>query len=194
MTATNDQISYAEFTLTVPANSSVPIERQSDFVACLSSTADFKIRLNNSPSAFFTAGLTVEPIGGLESVQVVNDTATPLTVTLAFGRGNIRDSRVTLNANQILPTRESAPDLLNMDATLMSAGQYTLIKAANTLRKNIILQNSGGDMVLIVPSQASGASGYQLMPGAALSLDTASAIYGYGGTGYVRSLECAWSA
>lgn len=145
---------YATRTYTVPAGGSLQIARMSDFLTALEASAPFKVSFDNQPRTDFEAGLTYNTENGFQLVEIINEDVTALTVKLGFGRGDIKDSRLTLGAATI-NTRESVPDKIEVEKVTIVGGSLLtipsdakryeiLIRRVDTGGANLVLQQTGG--------------------------------------------------
>ena len=50
---------YSTRSFAVPANGSIELYREAEFLTCLEATGDFKIKIDNGPSFDFEAGLSI---------------------------------------------------------------------------------------------------------------------------------------
>ncbi|MBI1220142.1 MAG: hypothetical protein GC186_16515 [Rhodobacteraceae bacterium] len=198
----SNQVSYAERSFTLAAGSTLKYPRQATFIDCLASSAAFKIKLDNSPESDFNAGLQFEPIGGFQDVEIRNPNAVPITLTLGFGIGNMRDNRVTLNAGQTLPVRQGSPDVFNtLHYISVPVSSAILLRAANPLRADITIWAADGNAgLLYITSGAALDQNYGIIlnPGQSLTLTNAADIYAFNAsptnTAACRVFENAWSA
>lgn len=108
-----DDFSYRTFQQVVPASGEVEIPLGGTYVGCLESTQeDFQIRLDDGPLNHFSRGLQVQTAGGriFRTVTVKNLSASAaLTVTIAIGSGDIRDSRLSFVGGETVPVLETRP-------------------------------------------------------------------------------------
>lgn len=175
--------SYTTRTLTIPAGGSIETYRAASFVTCLKAQAPFKIGLDGQALTDFEAGLTYSPEGGLQLVELRNPGATDNTVTLAFGKGAIQDSRLTLGGS--IAANIEAPDTFTTPPPVNAAdGAATLLAAANGNRAELILVNEGAGKIYIAGSAAAVVGqGLPLEVGQSMVLTTTAAVYARNDTG-----------
>lgn len=175
--ANEAHVSYVVMPLTIAANGSDSVNRAANFVTCLSANAPFEVAFDNGPRAHFEAGLTYSPANGFHRVHVYNTTGAALIVQLAFGRGNIRDSRLTLSGS--IASRPEVPDTFTSGAPVAAVnGAVTQLAALSVLRSELILVNEGAGLVYIGGDAAALAGeGVPLNIGASLVLTTQAAVY-----------------
>lgn len=169
--------SYATREFEIPAGGSVSTFRQADFLTCLEATAPFRLSFDNAPRTDFQAGLTYRTAEGFQRVEIINEGATVLRVTLGFGKGDISDSRLTLGGT--LSNAEDMPDTATSGAPVWAANSaITLLAAANTFRRELIMVNSGPGTIYIGGDAAAAAGeGLPLAVEQSLILNTTAAIY-----------------
>lgn len=182
---------YAVRSLVIPAHGQVETARRSEFLSCLSAAAPFKMRLDSQPEVDFQAGLTIRPVEGFDRVTLRNETASDVSVILAFGKGAIQDSRLTLGGE--IATSENMPDTLTTGAAVSALdAAATLLAAANANRREIILVNDGaGKLYIGGASGAAAGEGLPLPGGATLVLSTSAAVYARNDTGAAISVAVA---
>ena len=169
---------YTTRKFTIAAGEAVEVYRQAQFISCLKATHAFKLKFNNGPTTDFEAGLTYKHVAEFERVQLVNPSPTDiLTVTLAFGRGEIRDARLTLSGQ--INTYEASPDVLTTIAPVAAVDAATTpLVGLNARRKEVVFSNNGAGQVFIGGDPAAVAgSGIPLGAGGVLVLTTAAAVY-----------------
>ncbi|PJE25764.1 hypothetical protein SAMN06297129_2449 [Pseudooceanicola antarcticus] len=181
-------VSYTTRELVIPAGGSIETFRDASFVTCLEAQAPFKIAFEGGQSSDFEAGLTLTPSGGLRTMELRNTGATDNRVKLAFGKGEIQDSRLTLGGS--IAANIEPGDMFNTPLPV-SAGDaaVTLLAAANSNRAELILANDGAGKVYIGGTAAAVAGqGLPLAVGQALSLDTSAAVYARNDSGSAVSI------
>lgn len=78
---------------TIPANASVEVVRVSNFLTILQADVAFKVSFDNGPRSDMEQDLTMRD--PFERVELINESGTPINVRLGFGKGDIRDSRLS---------------------------------------------------------------------------------------------------
>lgn len=185
----NRQPNYATREFTIAPGALVQVARASDFLVCLASSAPFRVSLDSQPASDFEAGLTLSPAGGFALAAIENTGAASLTITLGFGVGNVRDARISGQVG----TKETMPDTLTSGAAVsVATGGATLIRGANSARREIVIINSGAGAVYIGSDAAAVAgAGLPLQAGQSMTLQTAAAIYARNDSG--AAVNVAWA-
>ena len=174
---------YAVRHFTIPAGASVETYRAADFLTCLGATAGFKLSFDNAPRVDFEAGLTLRTAGGFTRLEMINEGASDISITLGFGRGDIQDSRLTLGGT--IGADNIAPENFAAGAPVSALNAAAkLIAAANANRREIVLVNAGAATVYIGgDAGAVAGAGLPLAGGQSLALTTSAAIYARNDTG-----------
>lgn len=182
---------YAVRSFTIPANGSVEAIRDADFITCLEASAAFKMSLDNAPRVDFEAGLTLTTVSGFKRIEMINPTGDALTVKVGFGKGDVKDARLTLSG--AVNTRVDAPGGFVTGPMISAAdAATTALKAANGNREEILISNDGAGKVYICGDPAAAAGeGLPLAPGGAMVLTTAAAIYARNDSGAAVNLAVA---
>lgn len=173
----SERPTYATRSFTVPAGGSVEIYRQASFLTCLEANGEFEVSFDNAPRVEFEQGLTFRTPGGFDRLQIINPNASALTVRMGFGKGDVRDARLTIGGQ--LNMAEVMPDLLTTGAAVAAAdAAVTLLAAANTARREIVVSNDGvGKIYIGGAAGAAAGEGLPLAAGATLVLETTAAVY-----------------
>ncbi|MEQ8585939.1 MAG: hypothetical protein RLO01_01845 [Thalassobaculaceae bacterium] len=165
----------------IPADSEVVANVTGDFLTFTSATSSlFDIAIGDQSSWVpFDAGVRYRlPVGvQFNKVRLRDRSGATNTVLMYYGFGEFRDNRVTLAGG----VRADVPGRLEDVADVsLAAGATTLIAAADTLRREIIITNLSSTETLRIGSASAGAArGTPLLPNGTLVLETAAAVYGY---------------
>jgi hypothetical protein len=151
--------------------------RDADFITCLEATGPFKIAFDHGPTVEFEQGLTYRTRDGFKFVDITNESAGDITVTIGMGRGDVRDARLSIAGT--VATDANAPEIFTAGAPVSALNAAaTLIAAADLNRREILLVNAGAGTVYIGSNAAAGAgAGLPLVGGQSLALTTSAAIY-----------------
>src|SRR5690348_14783698 len=111
------------------------------YLACLeASLGTFNVQIDGDAAAAFYQGLKVRAPGkGFQIVTIINtDAALPLTGILAYGQGDITDSRlsVTPSLSQVTTVADVA----------CAAGATTEVAAADPNRESVTISNLGANV------------------------------------------------
>jgi len=187
---TNTYPSLNTFTYSIAAGGRLEIHRTADFISCLGASSPFKLSIDGQPNTDFQSGLTYTPQSGLKHVIATNEGDAPISVTLAFGKGDIKDNRSAIAGT--IDTRPQAPDALTTLAPVSCPNAAaTLVLAANSLRRDAILTNTGAGTVFIQGAAGAAGAGLPLGPLATAVLTTGAAIRVRNDTGAAISVAVA---
>jgi len=170
--------SYAVRAYTVPPGDSVQVYRRSTVLTCLEGNIPFKVAFDGNSASEFEKGLTYREAQGFNRIEVINPSATAaLQVKLAFGKGDVSDSRLSLTGTIV--TEETAAPVFNTSAPVSAGdGAATLIAAANGNRSEIMIANDGAGKVYIAGNSGAGAGeGIPLDAGGVMVLTTQAALW-----------------
>jgi hypothetical protein len=174
---------YATRSYTVAPGSSVQVVRHSDFLTCLEASASFKVSFDNQPRTDFEAGITYRTEGGFTLVEIINESAEPLTVKLGFGRGNVTDARNVITGSVDVSGSEikvaSPSDFIALAPVSIAAGTSAQIFFADARRVECGMKNIGTDRVWISSQNSTLAIGHPLDPGETLVLTTSDGLGAY---------------
>lgn len=168
--------SYTTQTYVIPAGGFLSVPRAAEFITCLAASAEFQVRFDDQPKSDFEAGLTFNH--SFQKVTISNeDGAHALTVKLGFGKGQIQDSRQTIEGE--ITSVSKTPDLMQEQApvTVNNAANAQLLPA-NPNRKEAIIVNEGLGKVYVSTNPAAAAGqGVPLDGGQALTLEQTAALH-----------------
>lgn len=167
--------------LSVAAGEAVDLAITGRFFAVISANINFKIGFDDDALQFCTQGLTpfMEPGEVFTRVRIDNTAgASTLTLTYAYGSGDVRDSRATLAGNIDL---SKAATLTSTADVSIAAATTVQVLAANTARREAIITNlaANAETMRVGDSNAGAARGVELPPGATIVLTTTAAIHAY---------------
>ena len=174
---------YSTRSFAVPANGSIELYREAEFLTCLEATGDFKIKIDNGPSFDFEAGLSISFDRAFTRLELIDVTGATNVVKIALGKGGVKDARLVLSGR--IDTKPATPDVLTTGAPVAAApGANTALAAANVQRKEAILANQGAGAVYVNGSAAAAAGqGVPVAAGAIMVLENAGPIYARNDTG-----------
>jgi len=189
------RVQYAARTYTIGAGETIEVARDSAFLTCLSSTGDFKLRFDDGTETLFEAGLTYTPLNGFQRISARNIDPVPIVVTFGFGKGEIKDSRVTIGANTTLSTRQRSPDTFTTGGSFnASNGATTALVPADLLRREVVIvapDTAAGPVYIGGDLGAAAGEGLPVQPGQSLTLETGAGIYARNDTGAAVALAVA---
>lgn len=166
-----------KFSRTLAANEAAVINvAKATAVQCTSATAAFQIRPDDQNPVELNNGLGVRYLQS-EAFDVlrIQNGATPQTIELYIGTGDVIDNR--FSASGALSVRSIASQSAAYGAVSVGVAA-TLVRAANTGRASIIVQNIGAGVVYLGnDAGVTTASGIRLQVGDAITLTIDDAIY-----------------
>lgn len=181
---------FSIYTVTVAANTDLPIHTAGEYVACTAASAAFLLRLDNNAFNAFEAGfkLRMPEEETFETVWLRNEGGAAVTVTLIVGYGDFADNRLTVSG-AIDVSKSTVLDSLADDS--IAATSTELIAAADANRRELIVTNlpTNSQTFRIGDSGAGAANGVPLVPGASLILSTTAAVYAYNPGASAESLS-----
>lgn len=179
------QSSYHEFTITIEPNATYILNNPFNYFRCLEANEKFKLAWStNNGWTNFQAGLGVKFDDVIPYVQIFNDNAVPLTVSVGCGIGYFDDSRLTLSSNvYVKNTNEDPMYTREMVYSHFKSTQVTLTEQGASLApaaetKKVIIQN-------INPFNHVWALGLELLPYGTLEMSYSGTITFGGAAGDV---------
>ena len=142
------QSSYREFTITLKPNETHILNNPFNYFRCLEANEKFKLAWStNNGWTNFQAGLGIKFDDVIPYVQIFNDNAVPLTISVGCGIGYFDDSRLTLSSNVYVKntnedpmyTREMVYSQFRSTLVTVTQDGATFRPSAET--KKIIIQN-----------------------------------------------------
>lgn len=172
---------YSDYRLTIAIGDSVVVHAVGRYVTCLEANIDFAIGIGSDALQFMAQGLTVEMAPGETFDKIMLDNtggASPLVVRVGIGTGNLRDQRLSLTGSIDVSKGDAFSTVADV---LLTAAVATVIRAADTARREIIVTNLSANaaVVRIGDVNVAAARGTPIEPGESLILDTTAAVYGY---------------
>lgn len=182
---------YQTVDVPVPANGSVTFEMYGSYVQCLESNlTEFRIGFDDSSTQVMAQGFhaKAEPGERFRSITIDNsDNASALSVRLAVGSGDFRDSRLTTSAPLDIKTPTIIPTTADTALVALTAAE---ILAANVNRKEALITNLGLSAlsIRVGDSNVGAARGQPVAPGQTVTLETTAAIWGFSTPGETVTL------
>jgi hypothetical protein len=127
---------------TIAPFGTVTVNRTGEFLTCLDATDTFRIRLSDAPETDFEKGITFTSDVPFHKVDLINPTDAPLVVTIAIGRGSVRDARFVVAG--AISTREQ----LEIQPVVYSSG-VTIRGSEPSGLDNELVVNPGGFATLV---------------------------------------------
>lgn len=179
------QIQRYQYTLGAneEVNPSIP---QSNFIRCTSGSGVFTVYPSDLSPLVLSNGLGAKFTQLFNTVRIKNG-ATPQTIELYIGQGDIDDSRLSVSGG--IPTAGNAGATYGAVSVGTTA---TVIRTANTNRASCLVQNLGSaPMYLGTDASVTTANGLEVGAGSSATLTFQSAIYGIvaSGSNDVRFIE-----
>jgi len=164
---------YQVINLTIPAGEQVVQDIAGEYVACVDSSAPFYVGADYSPPQFFERGLFFKPKDDFKQLTFLNQSGDPLTISVAVGNGDFKDSRLTIGGG--LTVRPASPDVIVETAKLTINGGTTHAIPAIANQKEILisyLPTSSNAVPIYVGSTGTAEAGVRLVPGGSVVLET----------------------
>jgi hypothetical protein len=171
-----DTGAYATLNWTVPAGQTLAALITGQFVVCLQANqATFGIGIDGNASAQFAQGLMFRmPPGKSFGQLIIDNTAntSSLTVTLGYGSGDFRDSR-------LISTTPLLQSLTTIADVACAAGAQTQVALQDNNRAYIKICNLlANPLAIRVGDINTGAArGAEVVPGDSIELETTSPVY-----------------
>ena len=88
-------------TFVIGAGDRVPVMGQAQFVRCLEANGPFYVSVNNGQEMYFASGIqyTAPGLEDFQEYALINKSGAPVTVTMAWGFGELTDNRLTATGN-----------------------------------------------------------------------------------------------
>lgn len=167
---------YQHWSYTIPIGGEIIISTSGHYLVCLDATAAFEVGVDGSRGQFLESGLGFFMPQGEEFQRVIvtNTSGAPNTIKLAIGRGNFKDSRLSLTGKVGLTVAANIDD--SADTAIANAVQTAIAGSVNQ-REIIIQADPGNTGNLRVAASAVGSRGAWLQPGQSIALATAATVY-----------------
>jgi len=169
---------YTTRSVTIPANGTVELYREAQFITCLSGAASFKVKVDNGPAFEMEAGLSVAFENPFTRLELIDESGANNLVKVALGKGGVKDARLVLTGQ--VDSREAAPDVLTTGAPISAlATTTTALAAANAKRREVMVVNTDAATTIHVGGNAAAAAGQgvPVLAGQSLTLQTTAAVY-----------------
>jgi hypothetical protein len=168
----------------VPANGSITIAATGGFVRCLVSAIDLKLIVDDRAQMYFAAGMAYSPpnAAGFKRLELVNETASATTVTLAIGWGELKDDRVNLSGT--IPVKGTATTFTDNGNITVGTTTVTVL-AANASRTRAVIRAGINDLWLGPTSPVSSAGEPTVPAGGEMEILHTGIIWGIRAAGSV---------
>lgn len=178
---------------TIGAGQSIAVQRVGDFLSCLEADQPFEIQFDDGVETEFFKGITYDADVEYKKVRLINPNDAEIFVKVAFGRGGLKDSRLTLGGgSEVVSVSTVSPDTLTTSAPVDCLdGAATLIAAANAARKEIVITNSGAGKVFVQGAAGGAGEGIPLAVDQTTILTTSAAVHIRNDTGATVSINVA---
>lgn len=187
-------------TFVLAAGETKTIASAGEFIRCLAATADFKIAIQGASPMYFASGLQwrAEALTQYDQIDIINDTGVFLTVTMAWGFGELTDSRLNFVGGILQTKLDSTGNTVKIDQVTSGANNVFNITPGGNLSQaavsvgtsaTIIVTSNGNTMahriynndtetVYLGGSSVTVANGYPLKPGDDYISDGTNSVYG----------------
>lgn len=173
------------------------ITAMGNVLSCLEASGPVAVKFNEGGEAHIEKGLTISPDTMFERIDLVNKADHPISVRLALGMGEVRDSRLALTGR--VAVRETMPDVLKTTYAYLEGPFSTKISPENVNRREIIIANRDQeDKVYVGGRYVSDREGLLLLPGQSMVLQSSAEIWAVGEHSshptHVTMAEIEWGA
>lgn len=88
-------------TFVIGSGQRIPVMGQAQFVRCLEANGPFSVSINNGQELYFASGIqyTAPGLEDFQEFALINKSGGPVTVTMAWGFGELTDNRLTATGN-----------------------------------------------------------------------------------------------
>jgi hypothetical protein len=182
---------YGSQSRTIAAGAEERFDISGTFLRCLyASHSDFQLRIDGGAWQYFDQGLkyVADDGDGFGYVSIINNSASPLDITLGYGFGDLDDDRLSLVGGNlpVVPAGGAAffdvqarvPDAVALDQDTIASGASSTIIAADPNRVVGHLTNHGAGTVHVRDAAAAGI-GRPVDPGETFKFRTQAALYVY---------------
>lgn len=165
-----------KITITLTAGESIQVAVVGNYFRALTAIDPFKVTFSDGTSTEFLAGLGMRVPAEFSTIRIESDTAQD--VTFIAGIGQVDDSRL---AGQIditggMDTQEQGAASSNYGAVSVGVAA-TLIHAANTARKSILIQPQDGDIFVGSDNLVTTANGVKVASGVGFVIYAVNDVY-----------------
>ena len=169
------QSSYREFTITLPANGIYTLNNPFNYFRCLECNVDgFKVAWSsNTSSTDFESGLGIKFDDVIPYAQIFAPEEQGMTVRIGCGIGYFDDSRLTVSGN--VRTEPAQYNSFSAETLTIADGQ-----AVVPVAQKVIIQNVSENVMYI---GGTGTDGLQLQAGGTFEYTSKSALTIYGTDG-----------
>ena len=172
---------FSHFSRSLSANESIVVNAVGSAFRCTSGSAVFDVEPNEGNRVQVQAGIGFSGSRQYSAWRITNG-ATSQTIEFYIGDGEILDNRL-VGAISITGGLKQAGNPSATYAAVSVGVTATVIKAANTDRSSILIQNLGSvDVYIGSDASVTSSNGIKIAAGASATLATQTAIYGIAGS------------
>lgn len=171
-------MSMNNYKFTLAAGESVTFPLVGNFIRCTSASDDFTVQPDNGSALAFKAQYGLKT--PVEFNSVVIESASAQTIELTMGKGELFDNRLagSIDLSGALSVKNIASETSGFGKISVGVAAV-VIKAANTLRQSILIQNNSGNSLYIGDDNTvTTANGVHVSAGGSIELKTQKSIYG----------------
>lgn len=168
---------FRSYVVSLTADQEYPLRVRGNMYAVIENTGNFTITFDESNRiALATAGTGGEFQQPYEDVKLLSTTTQTVTIVLGFGK--YRDARATVNAT--VNTTVAPSDTLDNDSDVTVGSSATLLKAADTDTKEILVHvpSDAANSIRVGNASVTATSGIEVEPGSTLAISAEAAVYG----------------
>lgn len=168
---------FKKFKRTLAAGEEITIDAIGGTFRCIAGDAIFFVKPDGSGKTELQAGIGFRSDQRATIWWILNG-STAQTIEFYIGDGDILDNRLVGNIAISGGLKSAANAAANHAAVALVATVAKVIKAANSARSNIVVQNLGATEIYIGTSAAvTAANGVKIAPGASATLTHAAAVW-----------------
>lgn len=168
---------FKKFKRTLTAGQEISVDAIGGTFRCIAGDAIFFVKPDGSGKTEMQAGIGFRSEEQAKIWWILNG-PTAQTIEFYIGDGDILDNRLVGNIAISGGLKSAANAAATHAAVALLAGVAKVIKAANSGRSNIVVQNLGATAIYIgIDNGVSAANGIEVAPGASATLTHAAAVW-----------------
>lgn len=163
----------------IAANDAETVYIDAAYVRLLSATATPRISFDDGAENPLEVGIGIPVPQGFKAVRLINPTASPLTVEVVFGIGNLADNR--LNLTGAVSVRGGAETFTDSEAEVDTSA--TQLLAANANRTAAVIRAGTADLWLGTDNTVTAGNVPTLAAGEKMTITHTDAVWGIRASG-----------
>lgn len=166
----------ASLTITIPANGRLVQKVSGTYLFIKSASGAFDLRIDGQETIPADTNTEVMETVTWKDLEFINNSGSPINIVFFYGDGSVKTNGITFTGNLEL---KAAAVLETIADTALAAAVATQILPSDMSRKEVIISNDTGANIRIGDAATDAARGVLVGNGAAITLETTAAIYGY---------------